>query len=182
MCTVPHACFASWWHPPIINLKNIWALPNLKCKILIKFVSMSSIVEACWCQPCRCCHWVDVGEALARASLAVDWCENRLFLFDVVLRANRCLSTALCAPVPPFRLFLCSAWWCAFSIFERVACLSPPCKHRHRHLHDPVSKVLTWGFKTVVLDDRLGSEGIISHAHVELRLPSVGACPREYSH
>ena len=37
----------------------------------------------------------------------------------------------------------------------------------HRHLHGPDFKVLMWGFKAVVLEDQLGSEGIISHADVE---------------
>jgi hypothetical protein len=40
--------------------------------------------------------------------------------------------------------------------------------------HIPDSKVLMWGFKMVMFEDRSGSEGMISHAHVESRSPSVG--------
>jgi hypothetical protein len=59
--------------------------------------------------------------------------------------------------------------------------LSPSWKNQHRRLHDHDSKVLTRAFKWLMLVDRLGSEGIISHARAESGSPSIGDCPKEYS-
>jgi hypothetical protein len=59
--------------------------------------------------------------------------------------------------------------------------LSPSWKNRHRRLHGHDSKVSTRAFKGLMLVDRLGPEGIISHARVESGSPSVGDCPKEYS-